>query len=84
MTSLLDLYKILNTICFCSFLLGDKDKEIHNLSDCELENEVRDFDDLPMDDLDGSNDMDKILVYGEGLPLEDNIHQINDDLGYSH
>jgi hypothetical protein len=39
MTSLLDLYKILNTICFCAFLLGDKDKEIHNLSDCELENE---------------------------------------------
>ena len=33
MTSLLDLYKILNTICFCSFLLGDKDKEIHNRSD---------------------------------------------------
>uniref|UniRef100_A0A2N9ETE3 Uncharacterized protein n=1 Tax=Fagus sylvatica TaxID=28930 RepID=A0A2N9ETE3_FAGSY len=56
---------------------GDKDKEIHNLSDCELENEVRDFDDLPMDDLDGSND-----IYGEGLPLEDNIHQINDDLGF--
>uniref|UniRef100_A0A2N9IB86 TTF-type domain-containing protein n=1 Tax=Fagus sylvatica TaxID=28930 RepID=A0A2N9IB86_FAGSY len=54
---------------------GDKDKEIHNLSDCELENEVRDFDDLPMDDLDGSND-----IYGESLPLEDNIHQINDDL----
>jgi hypothetical protein len=66
MTSLLDLYKILNTICFCSFLLGDKDKEIHNLSDCELENEVRDFDDFPIDDLDGSND-----IYGEGLPLED-------------
>ena len=79
MTSLLDLYKILNTIYFCSFLLGDKDKAIHNLSDCELENEVRDFDDFPMDDLDGSND-----IYGEGLPLEDNIHQINDDLGYSH
>jgi hypothetical protein len=77
MTSLLDLYKILNTICFCSFLLGDKDKEIHNLSDCKLENEVRDFDDLPMDDLDGSND-----IYGEGLPLEDNIHKINDDLGF--
>jgi hypothetical protein len=77
MTSLLDLYKILNTICFCSFLLGDKDKEIHNLSDCELENEVRDFDDLPMDDLDGSND-----IYGERLPLEDNIHQINDDFGF--
>ena len=70
MTSLLDLYKILNTICFCSFLLDDKDKEIHNLSDCELENELRDFNDLPMDDLDGSND-----IYDEGLPLEDNIHQ---------
>ena len=77
MTSLLDLYKILNTICFYSFLLGDKDKEIHNLSDCELENEVRDFDDLPMDDLDGSNN-----IYGEGLLLEDNIHQINDNLGF--
>uniref|UniRef100_A0A2N9IKD3 Uncharacterized protein n=1 Tax=Fagus sylvatica TaxID=28930 RepID=A0A2N9IKD3_FAGSY len=61
---------------------GDKDKEIHNLSDCELENELRDFDDLPMDDLDGSNDMDENLVYSEGLPLEDNIHQINDDLGF--
>jgi hypothetical protein len=77
MTSLLDLYKILNTICFCSFLQGDKDKEIHNLSDCELENEVRDFDDFPIDDLDGSND-----IYGEGLPLEDNIHPINDNLGF--
>jgi hypothetical protein len=77
MTSLLDLYKILNTICFCSFLLGDKDKEIHNLSDCELENEVRDFDDFLIDDLDGSND-----IYGEGLPLEDNIHPINDNLGF--
>jgi hypothetical protein len=42
-----------------------------------LENEVRDFDDFPIDDLDGSND-----IYGEGLPLEDNIHQINDDLGF--
>ena len=77
MTSLLDLYKILNIICFCSFLLDDKDKEIHNLSDCELENELRDFNDLPMDDLDGSNN-----IYGEGLPLEDNFHQINDDLGF--
>ena len=77
MTSLLDLYKILNTICFCSFLLGDKDKEIHNLSDCELENEIRDFDDFLIDDLDGSND-----IYGEGLPLEDNIHPINDNLGF--
>jgi hypothetical protein len=77
MTSLLDLYKILNTICFSSFLLGDKDKEIHNLSDCELENEVRDFDDFPIDDLDGSND-----IYGEGLPLKDNIHPINDNLGF--
>ena len=77
MTFLLDLYKILNTICFCSFLLGDKDKEIHNLSDCELENDVRDFDDFLIDDLDGSND-----IYGEGLPLEDNIHPINDNLGF--
>jgi hypothetical protein len=57
-------------------LLGDKDKEVHNLSDCELENEVRDFDDLPMD-LDERND-----IYDEGLPLEDNIHQINDDFGF--
>ncbi len=63
-------------------MLGNKDKEIHNLSDCELENELRDFDDLLMNDLDGSNDIDKNLVYGEGLPLEDNIHQINDDLGF--
>jgi hypothetical protein len=77
MTSLLDLYKILNTICFCSFLLGDKDKEIHNLSDCELENELRDFNNLPMDDLDGSND-----IYDEAFLLEDNIHQINDDIGF--
>ena len=76
MTSLFDLYKILNTICFCSFLLGDKDKEVHNLSDCELENEVRDFDDLPMD-LDERND-----IYDEGLPLEDNIQQINEDFGF--
>ena len=76
MTSLFDLYKILNTICFYSFLLGDKDKEVHNLSDCELENEVRDFDDLPMD-LDERNN-----IYDEGLPLEDNIHQINDDFGF--
>jgi hypothetical protein len=76
MTSLFDLYKILNTIYFCSFLLGDKDKEVHNLSDCELENEVRDFDDLLMD-LDERNN-----IYDEGLLLEDNIHQINDDFGF--
>jgi hypothetical protein len=61
----------------------ENDKEIHNLSNCELENELRDFDDLPMDDLDGSNDIDENLVYGESLPLEENIHQINEDLGYS-
>ena len=42
-----------------------------------LKNKVRDFDDLPMDDLDGSNN-----IYGEGLLLEDNIHQINDDFGF--
>ena len=51
-------------------------------SDCELENKLRDFDDLLMNDLDGNNDMDENLVYGEGLLLEDNIHQINDDLGF--
>ena len=62
MTFLLDLYKILNTICFCSFLLGDKDKEIHNFSDCELKNELRDFNDLLMDDVDRSND-----IYDEDL-----------------
>ena len=28
-------------------------------------------------------DMDGNIVYGEGLPLEENIHQINEDLGYS-
>ncbi len=54
-----------------------KIKKIHNLSDCKLENEVRDFDDLPIDDLDGSND-----IYGEGLSLEDHIYKINDDLGF--
>ena len=62
----------------------ENDKEIHNLNDCELENELRDFNNLPMDDLDGSNDMDENLVYDKGLPLEENIHQINKDLGYSH
>jgi hypothetical protein len=36
-----------------------------------------------MDDLDGSNNIDENLVYGESLPLEENIHQINEDLGYS-
>jgi hypothetical protein len=61
----------------------ENDKEIHNLSDCELENELRDFDDLSIDDLDGSKDMDENLICGEGLPLEENIHQINEDLGYS-
>jgi hypothetical protein len=45
----------------------ENDKEIHNLSDCELENELRDFDDLPMNDLNGSYVMDENLVYGEGL-----------------
>ena len=72
----------MNTIFFCFFLLGDKDKKIYNLSDCELENELRDFYDLSMDDLDGSNDMDEKLVYGEDLPLEDNIYQINNDIGF--
>ena len=35
-----------------------------------------------MNDLDGSNDMDENLVYSKSLVLEDNIHQINDDLGF--
>ena len=60
----------------------ENDKEIHNFNDCELENKIRDFDDLLMDDLDGSNDMDENLVYGKGLPLEENIHQINEDPGF--
>ena len=29
-------------------------------------------------------DMDGNIVYGEGLPLEENIHQINEDLCYLH
>ena len=61
----------------------ENDKEIHNLSNCELKNELRDFDDFLMDDLDGSNDIDENLFYGESLSLEENIHQINEDLGYS-
>ena len=59
------------------------DNEIHNLCNSELENELRDFNDLHMDDLDGSNDIDENLVYGEALPLEENINQINEDLCYS-
>ena len=27
-------------------------------------------------------DMDENILYGEGLPLEENIHQINEDLDY--
>ena len=27
--------------------------------------------------------MDENIVYGEGLPLEENIRQINEDFGYS-
>ena len=38
---------------------------------------------LSINDLDGSNGMDENLICGEGLPLEENIHQINEDLGYS-
>ena len=38
-----------------------------------------------MDDLDGSNDdMGENFVYDDGIPYEENIHQINADLGYSH
>jgi hypothetical protein len=60
----------------------ENNKEIHNLNDCELENELRDFDDLSMNDLNGSYDMNVNLVYSEGLPLEENIHQINEDLDF--
>ena len=37
-----------------------------------------------MDDLDGSNDMGENFVYNDGIPYEENILQINTDLGYSH
>ena len=60
----------------------ENDEKIHNLNDCKLENELRDFDDFLMDNLDESSGMDENLVYGEGLPLEENIHQINEDLDY--
>ena len=60
----------------------ENDKKNHNLSDCELENELRDCDNLPMNDLNGSYDMKENLVYGEGLLLEENIHQINEDLDF--
>ena len=29
-------------------------------------------------------DIDENIIYGEGLPLEENIHQINEDIGYSY
>ena len=28
-------------------------------------------------------DIDENIIYGEGLPLDVNIHQINEDIGYS-
>jgi hypothetical protein len=37
-----------------------------------------------MDDLDGSNDMGENFVYNDGIPYEENILQINTNLGYSH
>ena len=60
----------------------ENDKEIHNLSDCEVKNELRDFDDLLMNDLNGSYDMNENFVYGEGFQLEENIHQINEDFDF--
>ena len=53
----------------------ENNKEIHNLSNCELKNKLKDFDDLPMNGLNRSYDIDENLVYGEGLPLEENIHR---------
>ena len=50
----------------------------------KIQSPFRDFDDLPMDDLDGSNDMDENFVYGGDIPYEENIHQINVDFSYSH
>ena len=37
-----------------------------------------------MDDLDGNKDMDENFVCGDCIPSEENIHQINADLGYSN
>ena len=34
-----------------------------------------------MDDLDGNKDMDENFVCGDCIPSEENIHQINTDLG---
>jgi hypothetical protein len=73
--------EILNTNSF--FSLSDKDKVVHEISDCEPKIELRDFDDLPMDDLDAINNMDGTFVYGDEIPSEKNIHQIDADLGYS-
>jgi hypothetical protein len=50
----------------------------------KIQSPLRDFDDLPMDDLDGSNDMDQYFVYGDDIPSEENVHQINAYLCYSH
>ena len=56
-------------------MLGDKDKEVHDISDCDHpKNEMRAFDDLPMDDLDESNDMNENFVYGDDISSEENIH----------
>ena len=49
------------------------DKEIHDISDCEPENELMDFDELSLDDLDGSNDMGEHFVYGDDILSEENI-----------
>ena len=64
------------------FLVDNKDQKLHDISDCEPENKLRDFNNLL--DLDGSNDMDVNFVYDDDILSEENIHQINANLGYLH
>ena len=40
----------------------------------KIQSPLWDFDDLPMNDLDGNNDMDENFVYGDDIPYEENIH----------
>ena len=49
-------------------MLDDKDQELHDISDCEPENKLRDFNNLL--DLDGSNNMDANFVYDDDILSE--------------
>ena len=64
------------------FLLDDKDQKLHDISDWEPENKLREFNNLL--DLEGSTDMDGNFVYDDDILSEENIHQINANLGYLH